>query len=86
MLFVFKYLKCRLYIILSNIFEKQGSTDIGLWFPNSVTLSALKTGVTLAIFSWSGKQPFSRERLKMNIKGFTKGPKQFLTTLKIMSS
>ena len=40
---VYMILKTRLYMILSNILERQGSMDIGLFLP------ALKVNVALAI-------------------------------------
>ena len=79
-------MKSRFYITLSSIFEKQGSTEIDLQFPISFTSSTLYIGVTGANLSSSGKQPFWRDSLKIAIDGYSKGPKQFLTTLKLMSS
>ena len=75
-----------MYMILSSIFEKHERTEIRLYFPISLSPPALNIGVTQAIFRSSVKISFSRDKLNTCIKGFSKGPKQFLTTLKLMSS
>ena len=46
-------------------FEKQGKTEIGLWFLTRVSFPFLKIGVTRAIFSLSGKTPFAKEMLRI---------------------
>ena len=55
MLFFVEYLKMRLYIKRSKIFGEHGRTEISLQFHKSVFLSFTLMGVTLAIFSLSGK-------------------------------
>ena len=57
----------------SGYAAEQGSAEIGLQFPISLTSSALYIDVTRAILSSSGKQPFWRDRLKIAFTGFSKG-------------
>ena len=73
-------------MILSRIFEKQGRTAIALYFLISLSSPALIIGVTRTTFRSSRKISFSRDKLNTCIKGFRKGSKQFLKTLKLMSS
>ena len=46
----------------------------------------LKNGITLAIFIFSGKVPFSSDRLNKCFRGSLISPKHLLTTLKFISS
>ena len=46
----------------------------------------LKSGITLALFIFSGKIPFSSDRLKKCFKGSLISSKHALTTLKFISS
>ena len=50
-------------MILWRIFEKQGRTEIALYFFKLELLPSLNKGVTLTIFNSSGKVPFSNKTL-----------------------
>ena len=57
---IVRYLCQRLYIIRSNVLEKQRKTEMGLQLLILAGSPALNSGITLAIFSLSRKINFSK--------------------------
>ena len=75
-----------LYIKVSSILEKQGKTEIGQQLSKSFLSPSLKIEVTFAVFKSSEKTLSPKDNLKICSKVLLTDPKQFLITLKLVSS